>query len=77
MHTGPNDAARFLQADSAELVTAAFACPTCLRAAAQVRLGFDVADCVCPPCERSWAVALDAFQSLRLTLAPPPALALP
>ena len=71
MHSGPNDAARFLQADSEELVAAAFACPTCLRADGRVHLGADVADCVCPRCERRWDVALDIFQSLRLTLAPP------
>ena len=71
MHSGPNDAARFLAADSEELVSAAFACPICLRAATEVHLGDDLADCVCTPCDRGWTVALDAFQTMRLALAPP------
>ena len=71
MHRGPDDAARFFAADREELVSAAFACPTCLCAASEVRVGADLAECTCAPCERRWTVALDAFQTMRLALAPP------
>lgn len=80
MYSGPDDVARFLMADSEELVTAAFACPTCLCSAAEVHLGAEeddvLADCVCTPCERRWTVALDGFQAMRLALAPPSALSM-
>ncbi|MCW3041359.1 MAG: hypothetical protein JWM31_3264 [Solirubrobacterales bacterium] len=73
------DCARFLAEDPAPLVEASFACPWCLTSAQStvVALGShdSVARCVCPQCAEDWELSLHAGQVLRLTLAPPPMLA--
>lgn len=69
------DAARFDPLDRAELVAAAFACPTCLGTPDRVVLEaaeiLPSATCRCDACARSWTVHLDERQAMRLALAPP------
>lgn len=78
-----DDLARFAPAEDAAVVEASFACPYCLRAAAEVMLDMDItrsaggeALCSCERCAVLWRVALDADQSLRMAVAPPAGLAL-
>jgi transcription elongation factor Elf1 len=72
------DTARFQAADDPAMVTAAFACPYCLRTAWAAQLtavvddGTAVASCHCDVCEAPWVIGLDAMQALRMRLSPPP-----
>ncbi|MBV9167616.1 MAG: hypothetical protein JO321_09960 [Solirubrobacterales bacterium] len=67
------DVARFRPDDPDVLVSAAFACPVCLRSE-QVRItpALEVydphVDCVCPSCSERWLVYLDPQQALRIGL---------
>jgi transcription elongation factor Elf1 len=72
------DTARFQAADDPAMVTAAFACPYCLRTASAVHLiavvddGTAIATCNCDVCDELWVIGLDAIQALRVRLSPPP-----
>jgi hypothetical protein len=69
------DSARFLAADPDEIVAAAFACPVCLHRPDHVSVSDDggdaLAQCTCDGCAHAWDVALDPWQALRMSLAPP------
>jgi len=76
-----SDVARFSPTDPSALVAAAFCCPFCLGEPARVELrgeadGLSDARCTCERCDAEWAVVLDTWQSVRMTLLPPPELAL-
>ncbi|MGI8629922.1 MAG: hypothetical protein ACR2LV_07155 [Solirubrobacteraceae bacterium] len=67
------DTARFHADDPDALVTAAFACPVCLRSEeVQWEAALDGYDpsvkCRCPSCARSWRVYLAPQQALRFAL---------
>lgn len=77
------DVARFRPADDPAVIEACFACPYCLRAPEEVLLDIDIGRrdggevlCSCERCAALWRVALDADQSLRMAVAPPPTLVL-
>ena len=67
------DVARFRPDDPDALVSAALACPFCLRAE-EVHFtaaleGYDPrVDCVCPSCFERWQVFLSPHQALRFGL---------
>ena len=68
------DTARFLADDPDELVTAALACPLCLRSEeivweAALEDGYDASvECRCTACEERWRVYLAPHQALRLSV---------
>ena len=68
--------ASFGPSDPPELVASCFACPYCLhlRSEAFVVRGDAVSEaiCSCRSCGEHWTLALDAWQTTRLVLAPPP-----
>jgi hypothetical protein len=67
------DVARFRPDDPDDLVSAALACPFCLRAE-EVHVtaaleGYDPrVDCLCPSCSERWQVYLNPQQALRFGL---------
>lgn len=70
------DSARFAVDDVDPLVVAAFACPYCLSIASRTLLNLDEPSgsavlCGCEDCSKSWVVAVNMGQALRLAIAPP------
>ena len=70
------DAARFQVQDVDALVTASFACPYCLRTPSTALFnleepGGSAVLCGCEDCRRSWVVAVNVGQAMRLAIAPP------
>ena len=75
------DSARFRVDDPDPIVTASFACPYCLDAPSSALFNLDEPNgsavlCRCEECHRSWVVAIDVAQAMRLAIAPPDGLAL-
>ena len=76
MADAPAYVASFAPSDAPELVASCFACPYCLRLRSEafVVRSDEVSEaiCSCGSCGEHWSVALDAWQTTRLVLAPPP-----
>jgi hypothetical protein len=75
------DAARFAVDDTDALVVASFACPYCLRTPSRATFNLDEPNgsavlCHCEECDRSWIVAVNVGQAMRLAIAPPEGLEL-
>lgn len=70
------DTARFAVDDADPLVSASFACPYCLDHPTHAVFNLEEPNgsaivCRCDDCHRSWIVAVNAGQALRLAIAPP------
>jgi hypothetical protein len=75
------DAARFTVDDIDALVVASFACPYCLCTPSHATFNLDEPNgsavlCRCDECHRSWVVAVNVGQAMRLAIAPPEGLEL-
>ena len=70
------DSARFAVDDVDPLVVASFVCPFCLEPPTRTVFSLEEPNgsailCRCDDCHRSWVVAVNSGQALRLAIAPP------